>query len=172
LFITSRLAGFTGGTTSAGGVGGGGGGGGRMQRLDMMSSNSSFAGRNRGPAYENTYRLEPDPDKAFDARRVQRLVVETLEEMLPDDQKYEPAECAQLCVKISEVIRSRIKVVSQTVMPRYKWVCQVMVGDKRRQAVRLASRCLWDPATDNYQCVRFENQALYAVATLHGVYCE
>ena len=33
---------------------------------------------------------------------------------------------------------------------RYKLVVQVTVGEKTGQGIRLASRCLWDTATDKY----------------------
>ena len=40
---------------------------------------------------------------------------------------------------------------------RYKIVVQTTVGQLRDQGVRVASRCLWDPTTDNYTSCSFSN---------------
>ena len=38
------------------------------------------------------------------------------------------------------------------------------------QGVRVASRCLWDTATDNYASVEYTNQFLWCSAMVFGVY--
>lgn len=40
---------------------------------------------------------------------------------------------------------------------RYKIVVQTTVGQMRDQGVRVASRCLWDPVTDNYASCYYSN---------------
>ena len=40
---------------------------------------------------------------------------------------------------------------------RYKFVVQVILGENKSQGVRVASRCLWDPETDNYATFSFKN---------------
>ena len=40
---------------------------------------------------------------------------------------------------------------------RYKIVVQTTVGQLRDQGVRVASRCLWDPSTDNYASCNYAN---------------
>lgn len=42
-------------------------------------------------------------------------------------------------------------------IPRIKLLVQVAIGEKRGQSVRIASLCLWDPATDNYASAAFTN---------------
>jgi len=42
-------------------------------------------------------------------------------------------------------------------MPRYKVVVQCTVGELKDQGVRIASRCLWDTANDNYTSVSYKN---------------
>lgn len=55
---------------------------------------------------------------------------------------------------------------------RYKIVVQVTIGQMKDQGVRVASRCLWDTATDNYASVHFKNQSLWCSAMVFGVYTE
>lgn len=42
-------------------------------------------------------------------------------------------------------------------IPRYKVVVQVTLGELKEQGIRVASRCLWDPSTDNYASAGFKN---------------
>jgi hypothetical protein len=39
---------------------------------------------------------------------------------------------------------------------------QTTVGQMSDQAIRVASRCLWDPTTDNYASTSFTNVRLYS----------
>lgn len=55
---------------------------------------------------------------------------------------------------------------------RYKIVVQVTIGQMKDQGVRVASRCLWDTATDNYASVQFKNQSLWCSTMVFGVYTE
>jgi hypothetical protein len=41
--------------------------------------------------------------------------------------------------------------------PRYKIVVQVVMGENKLQGVRVASRCLWDPETDNFATYNFRS---------------
>ena len=42
-------------------------------------------------------------------------------------------------------------------IPRYKIIVQVTLGQMKDQGVRVASRALWDTATDNYASVEYAN---------------
>ncbi len=55
-------------------------------------------------------------------------------------------------------------------MPRYKVFVQVTVLEAKAQGARVASRCLWDPATDAVISETFTTDALWAVATVAAVY--
>ena len=57
-------------------------------------------------------------------------------------------------------------------IPRHKIVVQVTIGQMKDQGVKIASRCLWDPATDNYVAVSFQNQHSWACATVFGLYTD
>ena len=49
---------------------------------------------------------------------------------------------------------------------------QVTVGEKTGQALRLASRCLWDTTTDNFASDFYENASVYCVGMVFGLYYE
>lgn len=55
---------------------------------------------------------------------------------------------------------------------RYKLIVQVTLGQKKGQAMRLVSRCLWDTATDNFATAYYENDSLYCVCQCYGLYIE
>jgi len=40
---------------------------------------------------------------------------------------------------------------------RFKIVVQTTIGQMRDQGIRIASRCLWDPTTDNYASCSYTN---------------
>ncbi len=46
---------------------------------------------------------------------------------------------------------------------RYKIVVQTTMGQVRDQGIRVASRCLWDPVTDNYASCSFANVSITLV---------
>jgi hypothetical protein len=48
----------------------------------------------------------------------------------------------------------------------------VTVGEKTGQGIRMASRCLWDTATDNFASEFYENASVFCVAMVFGLYYE
>ena len=40
---------------------------------------------------------------------------------------------------------------------RFKIIVQTTIGQMRDQGIRIASRCLWDAATDNYASCSYSN---------------
>ncbi|NXY14414.1 TC1D4 protein, partial [Atrichornis clamosus] len=117
---------------------------------------------------ENTYRMGPDEGCKFNAERVQRVLEASLASVL-GTAVYSPQGSAPLAQSLTELLQSRAKKV---VPPRYKLVCQVVLGQQGQQSLVVASRALWDPETDSFVSVTFSNASLFAVATVHGVYFE
>ena len=83
---------------------------------------------------------------------------------------YDEKEVKRLCVELSDEIKARVR--GSLSSNRYKIIVQVTIGEKKRQAVRCTSRCLWDKTTDNYTTVNYQNESLWAVATVFGLYTE
>lgn len=53
---------------------------------------------------------------------------------------------------------------------RYKIIAKVLIGEQRGEGVRVATRCLWDPESDNYASSTFMSDSLFCVAVAYGIY--
>ncbi|DBA67622.1 hypothetical protein WJX79_003344 [Trebouxia sp. C0005] len=49
---------------------------------------------------------------------------------------------------------------------------QVTLGQKKGQAMRVVSRCLWDTHSDSSASELYENETLYCVCQVYGLYYE
>ncbi|KAM9324621.1 dynein light chain Tctex-type 4 [Gastrophryne carolinensis] len=122
----------------------------------------------KGVQYENTYRLGPDACCMFNPGHVQN-VLETLLRTYLSDMKYSPLTCGPLTQNLADLVRCRIK---EQCPPRYRLVCNIILGQADGQGVKVASRALWDPASDSFASATYSNASLIAVAIVHGVYYE
>ncbi|KAK2170083.1 hypothetical protein LSH36_4g00006 [Paralvinella palmiformis] len=57
-------------------------------------------------------------------------------------------------------------------LPRYKFVCNIMIGENKGQCFQYASRSVWNTATDNMATAEMKTAIFFAVATVHAVYLE
>ncbi|XP_078264542.1 dynein light chain Tctex-type 5-B isoform X1 [Rhinoraja longicauda] len=117
---------------------------------------------------ENTYKAQPDEGCKFDACKIQKVLEATLPSYLAD-KKYNPVTSVQLVQSLTDLIRLKVKDINA---PRYKLVCNVVLGQHNGQGMQIVSRCLWDTMTDNYATATFKNSSLFAVATVYGLYFE
>lgn len=117
---------------------------------------------------QNTYRLEPEPAEKFNPESVQKMMTGVLESYL-DGEVYEPILCAKHAQELSDVIKKRVKELG---FPRYKLVCNVMIGQNSNQGMNFSSRCLWNKDTDNFAEAVYSKGSLFAVATMYATYFE
>ena len=117
---------------------------------------------------ENTYRLEPKAGRTFSVKSVEEVIKRVLASALAHE-SYNPARCSQLARNISDRIKNEVKKLK---FERLKIVCQVSLGEQNQQAASVASRCLWDQDRDNYCCLTYETDTIFAIATVYGVYFE
>lgn len=47
-----------------------------------------------------------------------------------------------------------------------------MVGQQKQQGIRVASRCLWDTATDSVSSFTYNSDSLWATVMVFGLYVE
>ncbi|KAG9343117.1 hypothetical protein JZ751_014089, partial [Albula glossodonta] len=76
-------------------------------------------------------------------------------------------EICLLCrwrIPISLVIKARVK---ELMIPRYKIIVQINIGQLSAQNMRSGSRCLWDPVNDTFSSHAFKNSSLFAVASVY-----
>ncbi|KAK1786768.1 hypothetical protein P4O66_017167, partial [Electrophorus voltai] len=108
------------------------------------------------------------PTKRFPVLTVQDILKDVLASYLQEE-KYEPELCRQMTKTISEVVKARVK---DMMIPRYKVIVVISIGQLTDQNMRMGSRCLWDAASDTFSSHTFKNSSLFAVANVYGVYFE
>ncbi|XP_006899064.1 PREDICTED: tctex1 domain-containing protein 4 [Elephantulus edwardii] len=135
-----------------------------------LNSRVSFSGLPLAPVRRvaPSYRTEPAPGERWQAARAQRALEEALAARLHST-CYSGLEAGPLARELCEQVRLRLREFSP---PRYKLVCSVVLGPRAGQDVRVVSRALWDAARDGLASAAFTNASLFAVATVHGLYCE
>ncbi|EHA99765.1 Tctex1 domain-containing protein 4 [Heterocephalus glaber] len=154
-------------------AGPGSGPGGRRPSLGPVSplvSRVSFSGLPLAPARRvaPSYRIEPAPGERWEAMRAQRALEAALDAGL-HNACYSGPEAGRLTQELCEQMRMRLREFN---LPRYKLVCSVVLGPRAGQDVLVVSRALWDEARDGLASASFTNASLFAVATVHGLYCE
>ncbi|KAL3054664.1 hypothetical protein OYC64_017571 [Pagothenia borchgrevinki] len=115
---------------------------------------------------ENTYQL--GPNKRMPVPAVTDILKDVLTSYLQEE-KYEVEWSQKMTKTICEVIRARVK---ELMIPRYKIVVLVHIGQLTGQSMQISSRCLWDAANDTFASFSFKNSSLYGVATVYAVYYE
>lgn len=118
--------------------------------------------------YLNTYKTVPDEDKKFRSKPVKDVIESTLRRSL-ENCSYSPEKCSQLTASISEEVKNNVKLLG---FDRYKIVCCTQIGCQNGQALRFASRCLWDASSDGAASGCFSNDTLFACVTVFGIYTE
>lgn len=68
-----------------------------------------------------------------------------------------------------QVIRAGIK---DLLIPRYKIVVLVHIGQLSGQSMQVSSRCLWDASSDTSASYFIKNSSLFGVANVYAVYYE
>ena len=114
----------------------------------------------------NSYRTEPL--SRFSEAKVKNIIEEVLDTNL-QGHTYEAGFCKEMSVKLSEVIKQRVKFLG---FSRYKYICIVYIGQVNNQGMRIGSRCLWDQKFDNVAEGYFRNGDLFAIGTVFGLYYE
>ena len=57
-------------------------------------------------------------------------------------------------------------------IPRFKVICLVHIGQLGAQGLRIGSRCLWDEKFDTFSTFEFRNNSIFAVGSVYGIYYE
>lgn len=132
---------------------------------------SLFGGGLKEVVYENTYITGPEgyePNAKFQNFKVYRVLEQILKERM-EGQKYDPVKGAQTAKQLAEDLREKVKALGYD---RYKLVVQVTLGQTKGQAMRITSRCLWDTNSDDYASAFYQNDTLYCVCQVYGLYYE
>uniref|UniRef100_A0A3P8RXP8 Dynein light chain Tctex-type family member 5 n=1 Tax=Amphiprion percula TaxID=161767 RepID=A0A3P8RXP8_AMPPE len=115
---------------------------------------------------ENTYQM--GPYKRFSVAAVTDILEDVLTSYLQEE-RYEGEWSQKMTKTICEVIRARVK---DLMIPRYKIIILVHIGQITGQSMQMDSRCLWDKSNDTTASYSFKNRSLFGVATVYAVYFE
>lgn len=126
---------------------------------------STISIRPRFKTFANTYKMAPD--KTVNISRVKAIVKRNLQVL--ENEEYDAKKSRDLSKSLSNAILQEVKMLG---ILRYRFVCTVTIGELRGQAIRMASRCVWDIETDTFISETIHNQSLFAVGTVYGVYFE
>ncbi|XP_052689288.1 dynein light chain Tctex-type 5-B-like [Crassostrea angulata] len=116
--------------------------------------------------FENTYQM--GPTKKFPSAKVKNVIRDVIEGYLAEE-KYEPELCRQMTKTLSEIIKARVK---EMMIPRFKIICTVHIGESKNSGLWVGSRCLWDASCDTYSTFEYRNKTLFAIGTVFGIYYE
>ncbi|XP_036609111.1 tctex1 domain-containing protein 4 [Trichosurus vulpecula] len=136
--------------------------------LALSSLPGARARRAPAPALGAWLGPGPAPSARWEAEHMQRALEAVLSGAL-NGARYSAGGAGALTRSLCELVRRRVR---ELLPPRYKLVCTVVVGQRAGQGVRVASRALWDAASDGHASASVCAGGLFAVAVVHGVYCE
>ncbi|XP_070559934.1 dynein light chain Tctex-type protein 2B-like [Ptychodera flava] len=117
---------------------------------------------------KDEHKMQPDEPRRFNVCQVAKLVQNVLDSELGTKQ-YDPATVASLTESLTTNILNKVKDLD---FVRYKIIAQVSVSSNSGQGLRAVSRCIWNTDTDSFTSVSFQNNTMFVVATVYGVYCE
>jgi tctex1 domain-containing protein 2 len=83
------------------------------------------------------------------------------------DSRYDGEKAGEWSKTLSDSIKNKLKGLGYD---RYKYVVQVVIGERREQGIRSGTRCFWDANTDNMASENYVNDYLFCVATAFAVY--
>ncbi|CAD5124538.1 DgyrCDS12816 [Dimorphilus gyrociliatus] len=118
------------------------------------------------PHLEPTYKLKPDKKILYN--QIKHIVDNVLKTIF-DNFDYDSKRAKMICPVISQEIQRELK---QLCVERYKFVCQVFIGENKKQSIQLGSRCTWDVTTDNSASGCYQTATAFCCATVFAVYCE
>lgn len=122
------------------------------------------------------YVMAPRPDYTlpssgtkFSKRDVEMIIRDVCTEFIGPDRPYVFEEVQPLIKDMGNEIQQRIVRLGYE---RYKLVTHCVVTEAASQGIRVTSRCLWDPETDNYAAYTFSNESMHVSVVVFGVYWE
>lgn len=90
---------------------------------------------------------------------MKEIIRECINERLTN-QGYEGEKCHESARQLADLIRNRLKGLGYD---RYKYVTQVLIGERREQGMYFGTRCFWDSNTDNQASENFTNVIILSV---------
>mmetsp|Transcript_13334 Transcript_13334/g.14452 ORF Transcript_13334/g.14452 Transcript_13334/m.14452 type:complete len:130 (+) Transcript_13334:61-450(+) len=116
-----------------------------------------------------TFRMEPEEHERFYPSKAKQIAERIISEEL-NGTVYEEEDAKNWSLNISDKVREAV--CESLGKSRFKIVVQTTIGQLRDQGIRIASRCLWDPNTDNYASVKYSNSTLFCSCLIFALYTD
>lgn len=135
-----------------------------------------------------SYKMRPSLGETFKGSKIKEIIREIMFEKLQGwfekvkenifnslylieiitGKTYNSEEVKNWTRDIADSINAAIK--DRLVMPRYKYVVQVMLGQQLGAGCHYYCKCCWDAESDSQTSDVFTNTSLFCVTTVFGVY--
>lgn len=126
----------------------------------MATASTAFA------VLASDFAIEPPFSQKFKPSRAKELIAAVLKERL-NGAVYHADNMSAWTREIADDIKQRMKNEGWL---RYKFAVQVFIGEQRGEGIRLGCRGFWDAKTDSFANETFQNESLFCVAAVFGVY--
>merc|ERR1712205_275661 len=113
--------------------------------------------------------MEPEEDERFYPSKAKEITEKVIEEELANRQ-YDDDMAKSWSLNISDRVRELVH--ESLPKSRFKIVVQTVIGAKADQAIRVASRCLWDANFDNYASATWSNSTLFCTVLVFALYTD
>lgn len=120
---------------------------------------------------ENTYRTEPEEDERFKSDACKNIVEDLVKERL-ERYTYDKGSAPKIARALTASVTDSLKAKLRKTAPRYKIICNVIIGQSQGQGLSVSSRAVWNDATDSYISYNYTKSDLFAVAIVHAVYMD
>ncbi|KAM7361319.1 dynein light chain Tctex-type protein 2B [Cochliomyia hominivorax] len=114
-----------------------------------------------------SYKMRPSLGETFKGSKIKEIIREVMFEKL-QGKTYNTEEVKDWIRDIADSINAAIK--DRVVMPRYKYVVQVMLGQQLGAGCHYYCKCCWDAESDSQTSDVYTNTSLFCVTTVFGVY--
>ncbi|XP_014217426.1 tctex1 domain-containing protein 2 [Copidosoma floridanum] len=112
------------------------------------------------------YGIRPTLEEKFKPLTAKEIIHNVLFDQL-STKKYDRIEGQKWSKDIANIIRNKIKELD---VKKYKFVVNVVIGERVGAGVKMGTRCIWDAEADSYAHDSFTNDTLFCVAAVYAVY--
>ena len=113
----------------------------------------------------------------FYPSKVKNAIEDVVHEILKDKHVYDHDQAANAwCPQIVEKVRDKLKGPLPNSpgmnIDRYKLIVSAFIGEVKGQGIKIASKCLWDVANDNYATYTYSTETMFCTCMVFGIYYE
>uniref|UniRef100_A0A1A9W2D0 Dynein light chain n=1 Tax=Glossina brevipalpis TaxID=37001 RepID=A0A1A9W2D0_9MUSC len=113
------------------------------------------------------YKMRPTLDEAFKTQNIRQIIREVVHDKL-QGKAYNVDDIGQWIRDIADTVNTTVQ--ERLLMPRYKYVVQVMIGQQTGAGCHYFAKCYWDVDTDSHISFTYTNPTLFCVCTVFGIY--